>query len=261
MRIDSFLVEETFCYVPDCFMQDIESLEEIQNHCKIFHENVLYEESLFESEFIDGQSFSDWLYSDYDDEHAYVLALCKEWKCAKREEAKNEILIGFHNIDGFAYGVKEYVRVRQNILSKANNSSAFIELLESCFLNLYFSEDVNQAVKRITHFKDFVPSIVQDLSILDEYALSAYTQNKNNMKEAFRIISAFVKSCSNDNHHKDDLMFMFVNDKGDRVHICCQAHTKVEYRHSNVRVYYKWNDETIKDGQKVLIGWIGPHPY
>ena len=43
--------------------------------------------------------------------------------------------------------------------------------------------------------------------------------------------------------------------------VLCEPHLKLIRRDSDLRIYFWWCDDKIGEGQKVLVGHIGRHPY
>ena len=43
--------------------------------------------------------------------------------------------------------------------------------------------------------------------------------------------------------------------------VVCSPHLKLIRGGSNLRIYFEWCDKDVGNGEKVLIGRIGRHPY
>lgn len=266
MILTNLLYEQAWYYSELHFVHDLDGLNQIQSHCKTYKEKICYESKLLDVDFHNGETFSDWLFlGDYDDEHQYMLRLYNEWHEIETDEiSEKNIYIGLRENEYCVHGLNDYLHNRQEYLTESINALEFSSFMQSCFANLTFSDHVYQSLKQIRLFREYVPFIVKDLQVLDDYALSVFLECKEDMQKAISIISAKVTECSNDQKHKDDLMFRFrgkTNEGECDIMVCCQTHTKVKERYSDVRIYFKWNDERVEGGRKVLIGRIGTHPY
>ena len=84
-----------------------------------------------------------------------------------------------------------------------------------------------------------------------------------------RELTARAVECTGDPAHKAFLKFPFSycetgNDDEQNYmvkEIECSPHMKLLRPDSNLRIYFYWFDDKVGDGEKVLIGRIGSHPY
>lgn len=81
-------------------------------------------------------------------------------------------------------------------------------------------------------------------------------------------LSSMLLACSGDAAHRDKLFFPFTyyerlngQEVASEVSIRCEPHLKLIRKDSDLRIYFWWTDEKIGDGEKVLVGRIGRHPY
>lgn len=123
-------------------------------------------------------------------------------------------------------------------------------------------------MRKIPDFGLHTEEIVNNLALLNDEAIAIYEKHKKNAKEAMKELASKAKDCSGDPKHKELLKFPFpyeVKEKGESctyiVEISCSPHLKLIRKDSNLRIYFYWYDERIGDGEKVLIGRIGGHPY
>lgn len=76
------------------------------------------------------------------------------------------------------------------------------------------------------------------------------------------------RTCAPDPKHKEQLKFEFSYDEklGDKTYrrekmVECQPHFKLVNDASDLRVYFWWKDDEVGNGEKVLIGRVGRHPW
>lgn len=76
------------------------------------------------------------------------------------------------------------------------------------------------------------------------------------------------KTCATDPNHKRELYFEFSyeqeiggNIQEKKKWVECQPHFKLIRDDSDLRVYFQWKDDDVGNGEKVLIGRVGRHPW
>lgn len=133
------------------------------------------------------------------------------------------------------------------------------------FSNSIFSDNISTGLKKIANFDEALvrKSIVQDLGVLNDHALEIYDEYYPDFRAMYQALDAKVLSSGPDPKHKKDLIFEFTYTDGENIQtkkICCSPHTKLLRKDSNLRIYFLWKDDDISPN-KVLIGYIGGHPY
>ena len=124
-----------------------------------------------------------------------------------------------------------------------------------------YSKEIKNGLNSISNFDISAVEIVKNLTILNDEAYGIYSDNKSNIHEAFKILSAKLLECSPDSNHVQYLSFEFIDDEGSRILIECSPHVKLIREDSNLRIYFYWCHDNISKGQKILKGRIGTHPY
>ena len=107
------------------------------------------------------------------------------------------------------------------------------------------------------------------MCILDEKAVPLYYEYQTNLIEAQNILQSMLqKTCAMDPHHKSELRFEFTYEQrvdGElqekKKWVECQPHFKLIRDDSDLRVYFQWKDNDVGNGEKVLIGRVGRHPW
>lgn len=137
-------------------------------------------------------------------------------------------------------------------------------IYESCFPNSIFADGCGNELRNIASFEQHRGEITDCLAFLDEHALEYFKQSLVPEDALKRLQAEFGRSCSMDPKHKGCLQFEFEyqeNEKVKRKKIECQPHFKLVRDDSDLRVYFYWKDSQVGDGNKILIGRIGRHPY
>lgn len=165
--------------------------------------------------------------------------------------------------------VEEYIGKRRDFLSNIADVEEFGIFMKSCFLNSVFSDNIITAMKRIPRFRECTRQIVSNLALLNDHAIEIYERHNRNAAKAMRELTARAVECTGDPAHKAFLKFPFSycetgNDDEQNYmvkEIECSPHMKLLRPDSNLRIYFYWFDDKVGDGEKVLIGRIGSHPY
>ncbi len=103
---------------------------------------------------------------------------------------------------------------------------------------------------------------------MNDEAIGLYKKYHNNLKKAMDILASKLLACSPDPNHLKFLNFKFSyleNIDGENVakykEITCSPHLKLINKGSDLRIYFYWCDKDVGNGEKVLVGRIGSHPY
>ena len=278
MQVSNVLLEDSFRYTDENTSMEVRSqqimdLAEIDYYCKYINEAIIINDAVWEIEVEKGVTLIDWLYSSqnkgsHDDKAMLIQILTKQKKMEKCEDAQI-IDISLGKWRNAACNKKQYVEKRRDILTGIKKVQEYYDFMRSCFINCYFSDDMLQEMKYIEDFQDNTGEITKALSVLNDEAIELYLKYKNNLDEAMRELSCKLKrECSLDPGHKSKLKFMFTYENLDHNEqqmlsrlIACEPHIKLIRPDSNLRIYFKWIDENIANGKKVLIGRVGRHPY
>lgn len=164
----------------------------------------------------------------------------------------------------YAYDLVTYINCRQNILCEIEDLKEFITMFITCFPNTVFSDECPQEMQHIENLDLNRINIIKIMKFLDSNLLKLFDNYKENLKEIKTNIEASGipgKYAANDSKHKKYLNFKFTLDDGSKKYIECQPHIKVGRANSNLRIYFYWRDSNIDNGNKILIGSIGRHPY
>ena len=277
--IDNHLYERRFQYNPNTlnYMEERETellnLQEIGDYCRGNDESLLCDlNNFYSTEVEPGVSLSDWVFTnqgtgshDARSLLLYMLDSIKEFV----GEGDGEILISLGVYEDCASTVDEYKEKRRAFLAKMKNAEEFAAFMGSCFQNTVFSDNIISSMKKIPRFRECVGEIVFNLALLNDCAVKIYEKHNFNASEAMKELSARALECTGDPAHKAFLKFPFsyldgendIEERWQIKEIECSPHMKLIRRDSNLRIYFYWFDGSIGEGEKVLIGHIGAHPY
>ena len=279
MQVSNILEEKSFQYTiekPDMMQRsdEIDSLEEIVDYCKGIQEQVQYTENIWNIEVQEGVTFADYLYGQIgevreDDRRRMQEMISKQFVCISCfDEETEKILVSLGEYEDAINNMREYIDARRNILKKIDDVEEYEQFMHSCFPNSCFAKDILSEMRYIQNFPLNVKEITDNLSVLDDEAIKLYEEYHDNLKEAMRILTAKLIECSPDSEHADMLAFPFVYQEqidGENVSrekmVECSPHLKLIHKGSNLRIYFWWCDKDIGNGEKVLVGRIGRHPY
>lgn len=276
MKICNELVSESFSYQKtgekiSTRANEIELLDEIVNFCKKIDEKVVYDNAyLWDIEVEENLTMYSFLFEQQNDVQMLLLEIInKRCKPKNSEKADKKILCSCGKYDGAADCMDTYKQIRQEYLMQIKNCRDYTSFMRTCFPNCVFSKECDQEFLYIKEFDKYVEEITRGLSILDSNAVTLFEKYKNNLKLAMDSIEATLgRSCSLDPKHKKFLNFPFsyaieqdreIIQKEKQIE--CQPHLKLIRDDSNLRIYFYWKDDEIEDGQKVLIGRVGRHPW
>lgn len=87
--------------------------------------------------------------------------------------------------------------------------------------------------------------------------------------EAQNILQSMMqRTCAPDANHRSELRFEFSFEQENdgkmqekKKWVECQPHFKLIRDDSDLRVYFQWKDDEVGNGEKVLIGRVGRHPW
>ncbi len=249
---------------------------EIYDYCKEINEQIRFSEDVYYEEIEDGVIFCEWLYdagtSEGEEERRFFQEIlsksCSSVQNDREEEGKQAILVSLGVYPGCVATRKEYVEARRKILSEIQNVREYEAFMHSCFINSVFADNILQEMKNIKDFSLRAEEITKNLAVLNDEAIELYKLYSNDLKKAMQILTAKLLECSDDPKHRRYLIFPFTYSelaRGDNSaktkKILCEPHLKLIRQDSDLRIYFSWSDPEVGEGEKVLIGRIGRHPY
>jgi len=250
--------EETVFYMNDLFHQNID-------------ENVTFSQWLFNSSSrhdsrrlmqIKFRGMKELEPSDYQQkmlsienkiyEHPVVMLPFYKWTNIKIEG----VLIVNNQLD--------YLKANRFYLSLTNDLTLFIKNSNKCFPQLYINDSVQQRMKKLKPFRNYIGEIIIHLSVLNDYGHKVFnefrSQSENTVLRHLGIIGDIHCSPQGDPaYEKANLTFEFPKDDGGTVEIICAPHTKLFKKHSGERIYFHWGHPEVSEGKKLLVGHIGEH--
>lgn len=252
--------------------EDIEDLQDVLGCCMVNDEKMECDiVRLYEQEAEPGVSLADWLFVEAgqgDYELRRLLMEILQTFSDPEEEKDRKIDISMGEKDSCVWNETGYWEARRKILEHVHRTSEFYEFMKTCFVNTEFSDHVRSALREIKNFSQHTHEIVYNLSLLNDEAIEIYEKHHRNEKEAMQELTSKALECTGDPNHKGQLKFPFtyyIEEHGEK-HSCvaevtCEPHMKLIRRDSDLRIYFYWRDFRIGNGEKVLIGKIGGHPY
>lgn len=278
MEIANELLKESFSYqysskALTCRMDDQEKLDKILEFCRDIDETVCYDQELLNTEVEEGIKLFEIIYGMRAGESADGTAFLQEMlnkKCReKTQESENVIKCSCGSFEGGAGTLQEYAKRRQLFLRGISDNREYGRFMKTCFPNSIFGDGCEQELAHIKNFAYHKDEITDCLSLLDEKAISLYYEHQTNLLEAQNILQSMLqKTCAVDPKHKNELRFEFSYEQmvdGElqkkKKLVECQPHFKLIRDDSNLRVYFQWKDDVVGNGEKVLIGRVGRHPW
>ena len=270
MKIQNKLLEDSFDYrnnTNNCDLSEcIISLDGVYIYISSIDERLLFDWDCISSQEIEtGVPLSDWLWSgsQVGKENLYRIMLAEilSKPMAKQEACEGYIEVCLYPREGCASTKKEYTDQRRDILSTIADKVEFCCFMRSCFIDSVFSRNIDAGFNTIQRFSVHASEIVKNLSVLNDEAYELYVKHKSNLKTAYDILTAKLLECSPDPDNVKHLVFDFVDDNDGVESVECSPHTKLIRKDSDLRIYFYWRHERIGGRSKVLIGWIGSHPY
>lgn len=251
--------------------EEIRNLADVYGYCAKIKERINYSEDLWNVVVEEGVELSEWLYyslgeGNYEDRRLLAELIAKASDSTGEKDEKISIALGKYY--SAAYDLVSYTKLRREILQRISNPSDFGKFMPTCFVNSIFADDIINEMKNIKNFSMHTEEIVNNLAVLNDEAVSLYEKYHHNLKQAMDILSSKLLACSPDSNNKDSLKFTFSYEEcinGENVarnkSITCSPHLKLIHKGSDLRIYFWWCDSEVGNGEKVLIGRIGSHPY
>lgn len=278
--IDNHLYEDSFQY------NDIDGnnylgaregellkLQEIIDYCRGNKEMLVCDlDRFYDAEVEPGVCLCDWVFlnqgtgnHDVRSMLLYMIDSIKEYEAGGDE--KILISLGYHK--DCMHTVDQYKEKRREFLEELADVEEFAAFMKTCFQNTVFSDDIVYAMKKIPKFRECTKQIVYNLALLNDHAVEIYVRHNFNAAKAMKELSVRAIECTGDPSHKSYLKFPFsyFEEGSDNEQHCmikeieCSPHMKLIRPDSNLRIYFFWFDDRVGNGEKVLIGHIGAHPY
>lgn len=280
MNINHLCISESVVWQEGCdFRSALCHLSDILEYISALEckETISYGQDFFDLDILENCTVTQCFYCDEDDElweEKRLLAELINQMTDYEDTAEpcEKIGIEFYPLlDGkkpsfrSACGLRNYLEQRRSILAEIESPLEFYSFMLTCFSNSIFSDNISTGLKKIANFDEALvrKSIVQDLGVLNDHALEIYDECYPDFRAMYQALDAKVLSSGPDPKHKKDLIFEFTYTDGENIQtkkICCSPHTKLLRKDSNLRIYFLWKDDDISPN-KVLIGYIGGHPY
>ncbi len=289
MNIQSYLITESFnekfntehLEFQEQLSSFIEYLQALTKSEKIHYSLELYNQIIF-----NGESLVEWLYNygDFRDEKKFFQLKLRHMEemddseiqstireIQRKDYNGNKVLVTFFhylipNVDSnlIVRNGKDCYNARRFYLSFVEDASSLLKNYQNCFPQLYIHERVNQTLKRMKPFRDYIDEVIRHLAVLNDHAQQLFNeyqgQNETVVLKHLAIKGDIYCSIQGDPaYEKENLGFEFTTDSGEIKSIICAPHTKLFNKHSNERIYFQWGDPLVKKGEKVLIGHIGDH--
>lgn len=281
MQINNMLVSESFQYTTDktdmlARMNEIMDFAEIVSYCLEVEEKVIYNDDVLWSVYVEEEiNFVDWLYSGLgkgrEEDRRLFLELISKQELISYEKSvsnENDIYIALGEYENAVSSKSEYVSERRNILAGIRDVMEYEQFMHSCFLNSHFADNILDEMRYIKNFSDYTEEITKCLSILNDEAIELYEEYHDDLKTAMAILQSKLRKCSPDSKNAKFLKYPFkYYEQIDGKNIArikmieCSPHLKLIREDSNLRIYFSWKDTEIDNGEKVLVGRIGRHPY
>lgn len=278
MEISNRLVEESLRYTGKkiCLTERITELEELQKvslYCKAWKEKLMYTSQLWEEKIEPDTTVAELLYGnepvfDEDGRRFFQEMLEKSWQEVEdNPEGTVELLCSLGQYTNAAADMEQYIELRQKCLDEIRDPKEYTEFMRSCFPHSIFAEGVDE---EFLHIKDFAAKrreITKCLVVLDKEAIDLYLKYYKNIKVAMDYLTSKLNTCAPDGHdEKVSFTFEYEIEDGDCVikkkkEVNCSPHLKLIRDNSDLRIYFRWKDDEVAGGNKVLIGRVGRHPW
>lgn len=257
------------------FNESVNNVDVITNYCYKNKERVYYSDDIYEAEIIPQCSLMDWLYCEKDTienlEAKTILREILDKRCTQKGNSGMPINICLYDINNdnieFVNDINDWFNIRRYYLSKSPSKEAFLDDIHISFPDILFSNEIKTGLNTLD-FNYWINNIIEHLSILNDSGLKLYDDYGE--LEAIKIISSILPNesrCSGQNRkNRNKLVFSFEVEikSGNKIevktfNIACLPHTKIERADSDARIYFKFQDNQIYGGKKLLVGWIGVH--
>lgn len=252
---------------------ELYELQEIWDYCRSNGEVLQCDlKAFYDIEVEPGISLCDWVFcnqgtgsQDARSMLLYMLETIREYEAIE----DREILVSLGPYENCVGTVDEYKDKRREFLAELTDVEEFVAFMGTCFQNTVFSDNIFSAMRKIPKFRECTKQIVYNLALLNDHVVEIYKRHNGNAANAMKELSVKAIECTGDPAHKKYLKFPFsyIEDGSDDERRCmikeveCSPHMKLIRPNSNLRIYFFWFDTDIGDGEKVLVGHIGGHPY
>lgn len=251
---------------------EIKNLQEICDYCRRNQEKLECDMDRLYDIIVEPEvNFCDWVYwnageADHDIQSIFLYMLQDFTDHGEEKDDSIDISLGARS--ECVHDEAGYREKRREFLKGLHKVQDFQHFMKSCFINSEFSDNIGHALNKIPDFELHTSEIVENLALLNDYGIKIYKKHKGNEKDAMKELASKALDCSGDPKHKDKLKFPFSyesEENGKKVtymaEVVCSPHMKLIRRDSDLRIYFYWQDDRISNGEKVLIGRIGGHPY
>ena len=288
MIVNNVFIEDSLKYrecdgkVIDIYMrmQELSDLEEIVEYCKQIGEKIFKnDEKIYEIEVCKGIPLYAFLFTMevVDGQTADIIRRLQDFidkgmsSLSIQEDNFGKNIIGISLGESLEHvaNIKEYIHYRRSILRTIEDPLLYGEFMKSCFPNSEFADNIIEPLIDIEDFPKHVVEITDNLIVLDDQAVDLYKKYSNDLATAMNCLKAQLRECTYEsNRHKTAVTFRFayaeiINGEKETKYkdVVCSPHLKLIRNNSNLRIYFYWCDPDVGDGEKVLVGRIGGHPY
>ena len=283
MRVKNSFVQKSFVwnrYSDDDFKDAAKRLSDIVDYLRALGEPVYGQSDLYYQEILQKTPIYSFFERDEDDplndaKQMVILLLQGMSTDEDNETFDDQIGLQFYATEDpgeepvrQSADLAQYFFQRRDILTGCISCQEFSSFMKTCFPDIIFAEDIEKGICGIPNFghRSVREAIVHDLGVLNDEALDLYRKYHPDTSKMYQALETKVLACSIDTpKHNKHLYFSFSYiDDAENVQIksvLCSPHTKLIRRDSNLRIYFAWQDADIGNGEKILVGRIGGHPY
>ena len=182
MQISNMLKSESFYFTdakPNMLVRsdEIRSLADIEEYCKMIHESIDYEDDIWDVEVEEKVYLADWAFGktgqgNFEDRR-FLMELISKRRMSVKEETQ-QISISLGTYKDCVCEVESYVKERRKILKTIYNPSEFAKFMPSCFINSIFADDILCEMRNIKDFAIHTEEITNNLSVLNDEAVCLY---------------------------------------------------------------------------------------
>ena len=283
MRVKNSFVQKSFVwnrYSDDDFKDAAKRLSDIVDYLRALGEPVYGQSDLYYQEILQETPIYSFFERDEDDplndaKQMVILLLQGMSTDEDNETFDDQIGLQFYATEKpgeepvrQSADLAQYFFQRRDILIGCISCQEFSSFMKTCFPDIIFAEDIEKGICGIPDFghRSVREAIVHDLGVLNDEALDLYRKYHPDTSKMYQALETKVLACSIDTpkHNKHlHFSFSYINDaeKTQIKSVLCSPHTKLIRRDSNLRIYFAWQDADIGNGEKILVGRIGGHPY
>lgn len=277
MEIQNRLFEESLQYTEEKQgiaerIDEVNKLYEVSEYCSQIKEKIRYDSSiLFDQEVERGITLGEWLFSRgtamEEEVNALMLRMMDQfWKDGVEEGEQKTIFCTLGNQGTGAYDMDSYIKKRRDVLSDITDPEVYARIMQTCFLNCRFADDIADEMQNIKDFSLHTKELTLNLSVLNDEALDIYERNNHDGNLSMKELDSKLLACSPDYKNQKKLQYEFsyeMEEDGERVirskMIICHPHLKLVKENSDFRVYFTWKDKDVGSDRHVLVGRIGRH--